>query len=64
MFVCCVQVILDHGMYRNLDPAFREAYCRLWQALILQDKDLLQQSANELGIGQYAEVCVCVCVCG
>ena len=49
-------VILDHGMYRKLDPSFRVAYCRLWQALILQDKELLQSSANDLGVGEYAEV--------
>ncbi len=52
----CAQVILDHGMYRSLDPSFRASYCRLWQALILQDGALLQQSADELGVGQYTEV--------
>lgn len=49
-------VILDHGMYRRLDGGFRAAYCRLWQALILRDDDLLHASARELGIGQYAEL--------
>jgi predicted unusual protein kinase regulating ubiquinone biosynthesis (AarF/ABC1/UbiB family) len=28
-------VLLDHGLYREYDDAFRLKYCNLWRALIL-----------------------------
>jgi predicted unusual protein kinase regulating ubiquinone biosynthesis (AarF/ABC1/UbiB family) len=30
-------VLLDHGIYRELDQKFRLDYCQLWKALILLD---------------------------
>ena len=59
MLVCDVrypQVILDHGMYRQLGHGFRSSYCRVWQGLIMQDKAILTQAANELGVGKYVDV--------
>jgi len=43
-------VILDHGMYRRLDPAFRLAYCGLWQALLLRDEKLGKKVSMQMGI--------------
>ena len=32
-------VLIDHGMYRRLDPTFRRAYCELWCAMATRDHD-------------------------
>ena len=45
-------LLLDHGMYRRLEPSFRRSYCKLWKALLIQDIALGTKSAKELGIGQ------------
>ena len=42
-------VLLDHGLYRDLDDAFRLAYCRLWKALVLRDLDAIRRECNQLG---------------
>ena len=36
-------VLLDHGLYRNLDDSFRRNYCRLWQALVLGDESKIKK---------------------
>lgn len=28
-------VLLDHGLYRQLEEGFRVDYCRLWQGIVL-----------------------------
>mmetsp|Transcript_19764 Transcript_19764/g.24072 ORF Transcript_19764/g.24072 Transcript_19764/m.24072 type:complete len:442 (-) Transcript_19764:39-1364(-) len=33
-------VVLDHGMYRRLEPNFRRLYCQLWESLLLRDHNL------------------------
>merc|ERR1711871_64878 len=43
-------VLLDHGMYRRLDPKFRYAYCLLWKALITRDVQLGKESLEALGV--------------
>ncbi|KAF9942782.1 hypothetical protein BGZ67_010414 [Mortierella alpina] len=43
-------VLLDHGLYRTLDETFRFNYCQLWRALILNDQELLNRSAANIGI--------------
>jgi len=47
-------VLLDHGLYRELDENFRSNYCRLWRALILLDPDEIQQAGRNLGAGEFA----------
>lgn len=44
--------ILDHGMYRRLNPLFRTAYCKLWKALITQDLDLGTEAVVEMGMDE------------
>jgi len=40
-------VLLDHGLYRNLDDKFKNDYCRLWQALVTADeKEIKKRCAN------------------
>ncbi|KAJ9557815.1 hypothetical protein OSB04_012429 [Centaurea solstitialis] len=47
-------VVLDHGIYRNLDEEFRVKYCQLWKALIVLDSHKIQEIGEEFGIGKYA----------
>lgn len=42
-------VMLDHGLYRELQPEFRLAYCRLWRALIMADMDAVRRECNAMG---------------
>lgn len=43
-------VLLDHGLYRDLDDNFRFNYINLWRGIILQDKEILKKGCNNLGI--------------
>eukprot|EP00741_Cyanophora_paradoxa_P009533 tig00001525_g9233.t1 len=47
-------VLLDHGLYRELEPGFRREYCALWQALVRRDEAALLRSARALGAERYA----------
>ncbi|KAH8048168.1 hypothetical protein JL720_15881 [Aureococcus anophagefferens] len=44
-------VILDHGLYRDLDASFRLEYARLWRALATADTRGIKASAQRLGVG-------------
>lgn len=46
-------VLLDHGIYRELDERFRVDFCQLWKALILLDQHEMQQMGERLGVGKY-----------
>ncbi|KAB5560812.1 hypothetical protein DKX38_005769 [Salix brachista] len=48
-------VILDHGIYKQLDEGFRQDYCQLWKAMILQDTHKIQKLGEQLGAGKYAK---------
>ena len=48
-------VILDHGIYKQLDEGFRQGYCQLWKAMILQDTIKIPQLGEQLGAGKYAK---------
>mmetsp|Transcript_17252 Transcript_17252/g.22570 ORF Transcript_17252/g.22570 Transcript_17252/m.22570 type:complete len:588 (+) Transcript_17252:225-1988(+) len=43
-------VVLDHGMYRRLDPEFRRLYCELWESLLLRDHGKGRKTAINLGV--------------
>ena len=45
-------VLLDHGLYRELNDNFRQNYCRLWRALVCSDEIAIQKYANELNAGK------------
>ncbi|KAJ8753429.1 hypothetical protein K2173_019828 [Erythroxylum novogranatense] len=47
-------VLLDHGVYKQLDEGFRQDYCQLWKALILLDSQKIQQLAERFGVGKYS----------
>ena len=44
-------VLLDHGLYRELDDTFRLEWARLWRALALADVPGIKKSAAALGVG-------------
>ncbi|KAJ3675645.1 hypothetical protein LUZ60_004687 [Juncus effusus] len=48
-------VILDHGIYRELDENFRLDYCQLWKALITLDSRKIQDLGEKFGVGKYSK---------
>ncbi len=46
-------VILDHGLYRELDDEFRTNYAKLWKALILKDNKVVKEYCQKYGIDDY-----------
>lgn len=48
-------VLLDHGLYRELDEDFRKTYCDLWRAMLMRDSALLEDCGARLKIGKYAK---------
>ncbi|CAL9146730.1 uncharacterized protein LOC135586769 isoform X1 [Musa acuminata AAA Group] len=48
-------VLLDHGIYRELDERFRLDYCELWKALILLDSKKIQLLGEKFGVGKYSK---------
>lgn len=46
-----VVVLLDHGLYRNLDEEFRLNYCHLWQSLICSDEKQIEHYCKKLNAG-------------
>ncbi|ONK65345.1 uncharacterized protein A4U43_C07F36160 [Asparagus officinalis] len=48
-------VLLDHGLYRELDERFRLDYCQLWKALILLDSQKIQHLGEQFGVGKYSK---------
>ncbi|KAG5529794.1 hypothetical protein RHGRI_030245 [Rhododendron griersonianum] len=47
-------VLLDHGIYKELDEGFRRDYCQLWKALILLDANKILQLGERFGVGKYS----------
>lgn len=45
-------VLLDHGLYKELDDEFRKSYCRLWNALVLSDREEIEAQCRELNAGE------------
>ncbi|KAJ1456988.1 ABC1 family-domain-containing protein, partial [Pelagophyceae sp. CCMP2097] len=44
-------VLLDHGLYKELDPTFRLEYARLWRALAMADTRGIADASEALGVG-------------
>ena len=44
-------VLLDHGLYRELDDEFRLRYAAMWKALVLADLPGIERAATALGVG-------------
>ncbi|XP_078444671.1 uncharacterized protein LOC144713832 isoform X2 [Wolffia australiana] len=48
-------VVLDHGIYKELDEQFRANYCQLWKALLLMETQKILDIGEKFGLGQYAK---------
>ncbi|GLE09908.1 hypothetical protein PINS_up021847 [Pythium insidiosum] len=47
-------VLLDHGLYRELDDGFRRTYCDLWRAMLVRDYALIEDCGRRLNAGEFA----------
>lgn len=45
-------VLLDHGLYRVLDPLTRAHYAKLWKALVFADVKGIKENSIKLGAGE------------
>ena len=45
-------VLVDHGLYRQLDGAFRDSYARLWKGMLLADIDMIRAACASLGVDE------------
>nr|CAG4718067.1 unnamed protein product [Naegleria fowleri] len=43
-------VLIDHGLYHQLDNDFRILYCRLWKAIVDYNKEELIEVSKQLGL--------------
>ena len=44
-------MLLDHGLYRQLDDKFRRDYCRLWQGIVLSNEKQIEHYCREMNAG-------------
>ncbi|CAM9216254.1 unnamed protein product, partial [Heterosigma akashiwo] len=44
-------VLLDHGLYKEIDDDFRFDYCRLWRALVTADIKGIKYHCQKMGAG-------------
>lgn len=49
-------ILLDHGLYRELNDTFRSNFCRFWRALVMQDREAIIKYGREIGAGEQGEV--------
>ena len=47
-------MLLDHGIYKQLDETFRLDYCQLWKALILLDSNKILHLGDRFGVVKYS----------
>ncbi|XP_038896506.1 putative ABC1 protein At2g40090 [Benincasa hispida] len=43
-------VLLDHGLYKDLDFNIRFIYAALWKALIFSDAEAIKETSKKLGV--------------
>lgn len=55
IFLPIYAVLLDHGIYRQLDEEFRLKYCELWKAMILLDSIKIEHLGEQFGVGKYSK---------
>jgi predicted unusual protein kinase regulating ubiquinone biosynthesis (AarF/ABC1/UbiB family) len=46
-------VLLDHGIYTEMNPEIRISYNQLWRGILSQDEDLIRTSSASLGVDLY-----------
>ncbi len=45
-------MLLDHGLYKQLDDDFRIQYARLWRNLMMADVKGIKESCRALGVDE------------
>jgi aarF domain-containing kinase len=45
-------VLVDHGLYRELNPDFQLRYSKLWKSLMLADLNGIKDACQSLGVGE------------
>lgn len=45
-------VLVDHGLYKRLDPDFQESYARLWKGIVMADISAIKGACNCLGVDE------------
>lgn len=45
-------VLLDHGLYRELNPNFRSEYTRLWQGILLGNEEQIKKHSQAMNSGE------------
>jgi len=53
-------VLLDHGLYTQLNNQFRYDYADFWSAIINTDVEAIKSSAEKLGVGQLYGLFACM----
>ncbi len=43
-------VLVDHGLYKRLDPDFQESYARLWTGIVMADISAIKRACENLGV--------------
>ena len=43
-------VLVDHGLYKRLDPDFQESYARLWTGIVMADISQIKGACKNLGV--------------
>jgi aarF domain-containing kinase len=43
-------VLLDHGLYRDVDESIRLHYCELWKGIVMADEIAIQRASKGLGV--------------
>ncbi len=54
-------VLLDHGLYKQIDDGFRREYAALWRSLILADHNGIRRHSAAMNAGEMYELFACEC---
>ena len=43
-------VLVDHGLYKRLDPDFQESYARLWKGIVMANIPEIKSACEQMGV--------------
>eukprot|EP01135_Chromosphaera_perkinsii_P004137 Nk52_evm44s270 gene=Nk52_evmTU44s270 len=46
-------ILLDHGLYEQINDNTRVAFCKLWKSLVIRDEPTMKSASEELGVENY-----------
>ena len=52
-------ILLDHGLYKQIDDNFRINYANLWKGLLMADIDQIKYSCTTMGITDMVSTKLC-----